>query len=471
MKVLLVNPLPIAGPKVIREGRCEQRFSSFQYVMVPISLPQIGAVLLADHFEVKIFDFMVEEADFSQSVAIVAKEKPDLVIINFSTLTYSGDKEFARQIKEKLPEAHLSAIGVHVTALSERTLKETELDSVIRGEPELTALALAKALKNKKDLNRVLGLSFKTGRQIQHNPDRPPIEDLDQLPFAARELLRNERYFAPVHNRPYTLVITARGCPNKCTFCTARLYYGDKFRVRRPQKVVAEIDEAVNRFKIKDFMMWADTFTLDKKFVMEFCRLIQKKHLKIEWLCNGRVNSVDLEMLLAMKAAGCKGIAYGVESGVQKILNNVKKGTTLAQIENAFALTRQAGLESLAHVIFGLPGETKETIKETCRFINKIDPDYAQFYAAVPFAGTEFYRQAQKFGWIATDNWDQYEINQAVIATPKLAQQDLAKARRQAIFRFYLRKTFILRQLRQAKSPKELFNLIRKGLSFLKNWG
>jgi len=470
MKVLLINPPPFRGPKVIREGRCEQRLSSFQYVMVPISLPMIAGLLLKKGFELKIDDFMVEDFDFQAAIKAIVEFRPDLAVINFSTLTYKDDREFVRCLRRRLPKTHLTAIGVHVTALPRKTLQETKLDSVIRGEPEMTCLKLAQALQKQKPFNQILGLSFKIGKRIINNRSRPPIKDLDSLPFAARHLLKQDRYVAPVHNRPYTLLITARGCPNKCIFCTARQYYGQNFRMRKPDKIVEEIEQIVRVDKIRVLTMWADTFTLDKRFVLDLCRLIKEKNLKFQWMCNARVDTVDLEMLKVMKKAGCIGVAFGVESGVQEILNKAKKGITLEQIERAFELTRLAKIESLAHIIFGLPGETKETIEQTLKFIDQIDPDYAQFYCAVPFPGTEFRALAQKKGWITTDDWGNYEINQAIIETPTLSQTELAKTRRRAVLRFYLRKKFILRQLKEVRSFSELLNLFQKGFSFLINW-
>ncbi|MFC1656448.1 B12-binding domain-containing radical SAM protein [Patescibacteria group bacterium] len=470
MKILLVNPPPYNGLKVIREGRCEQRLSSFQYVMVPISLPMIAGLLEKADFNVKIYDFIVEDLNFEQSVDISAKFEPDLVIINFSTLTLRGDIKFVKQLRKRCPKAHLTAIGVHVTAKTKAVLLESELDSVIRSEPEMTALDLARSIKAKKNFAQVLGLSYKKDKEIITNADRPFIQDLDSMPFPSRHLLKNEHYLMPVYNRPYTLLITARGCPNQCTFCTARQYYGKKFRTRGADSVIKEVQEIINKNKIRDITMWADTFTFNKKFVLDFCQQVKEKKLRFKWMCNARVDTVDLEMLRAMKEAGCIGVAYGVESGVQEILNNVKKGVNLNQIERAFKLTKEADIDSLAHVIFGLPGETNQTIRQTIRFIDKIDPDYVQFYCAIPFPGTEFGDLARKKGWITTNDWSKYEINQAIIQTPLLSQKDLAKARKRAMLGFYLRWKFISRQLKN-NNFKELFQIVKKGIGFLKDWG
>lgn len=484
--------------------------SSFQYVMVPISLPSIAAVLRESNFNVGLYDFVVENYSWNKAVNIATKEKPDLIILNIATATYYGDREFVKETKKKLPKTHLTAIGNHATALPEKVLKETKLDSVVRGEPEEICLELAKAIQNNQSLIKVLGISFKklssgrgtlvppaptkvgapadrrgadfspppqtkvcdpAGRQILHNPERPPIADLDKLPFPARDMLKNERYFMPVYNKPYTLIIASRGCPNHCIFCTAHCYYGRQFRTRSPKNVADEMEEIEKKYKIYYATMWADTFTLNKQWVLDFCDEIEKRRLIIKWMCNSRVNTVDLEMLKTMKVAGCTGIAYGVESGVQEILDRAKKGITLAQIRQAFKLTRLASIDSLAHIIFGLPGETKETIRQTIKFVKKLDPDYAQFYCAVPFPGTEFYDISKKEGWLATDDWSRYEINQPIIETPQLRLQDLSRAKKRAYLSFYLRPIYMLKTGWKFLKKGEIKTLILKSRDFLRDWG
>jgi len=471
MKVLILNPPNPDHEKYVREGRCEQRASSFQYLMVPISLPSIAGLLRERGLDVKIVDCVAEEYDSQKTIKIIKKYDPGLIIFNIATVTYEGDKNFMALVRKAQPKAHLTAIGIHVTALAMETLIDTKLDSVIRGEPEMTALKLAIALQQEKSLKKIKGLSCKGNPSLINNQARPMISDLDTLPFPARDLINNKLYKMPVYNRPYTLIITSRGCPNGCSFCTASLYYGSKIRMRSPENILAEIKEVLQVHKIKDITFWADTFTYNRNFVFKLCQAIIDSGLKFRWMCNARVDKVDLEMLQIMKKAGCEIVSYGVESGVQKILDRVGKNITLKQIRQAFLWTRKAGLESAAYIIFGLPGETKKTIQETMRFVKKINPDYIQFYSAIPYPGTKFYKEAFEKDWIVTSNWEDFEQGKNIISTPQLSVEELAKLRKMAYLQFYLRPVYIWGRLKVfIKKPKDFWPFMKQSFSFFKDW-
>ena len=471
MKVTIINPPAPNHEKYIREGRCEQRASSFQYLMVPISLPSIAGLLRSKGFEVKVIDCMAEEYDFKKAIKEIVKFKPRLVILNFSTATYEGDKEFSQKLKRDVPKAHLSAIGVHVTALPLETIVDAELDSVIRGEPEMTALELAESLRDKKSLKKIKGLSIKGNPSYTNNLARSFIDNLDSLPFPARDLLKNYAYKMPIYNRPYTLVIASRGCPNNCSFCTANLYYGSKIRLRSPENVLDEVEEILNIHKIRDITFWADTFTYDRNYVLKICQGIKERGLRFRWMANARVDKVDPPMLKKMKATGCQIISYGVESGVQKILNNVGKNITLKEVRQAIRWTREAGIESAVHIIFGLPGETEETIKKTIKFVAELNPDYVQFYSAIPFPGTRFYEEADQKGWITSKNWQDYELGKNIISTPKLPVERLAYWRKRAYLQFYLRPSYIWSRLKKfVRKPSDFWYFSRQAISFIRDW-
>ncbi len=473
MKIAIINPPPYKGEKYIREGRCEQRASSFQYLMVPISLPSIAGLLRKEGYEVKVIDCMAEEFDTKATLKELIKFKPKLIIINYSTATFSGDKDFTLKVKKAFPKSHLTAIGVHVTTMPEQTLIETALDSIIRGEPEETALELANELKKgeKETLKKIKGLSYRGNPNFANNPARPFIDVLDALPFPARDLLKNERYKMPVYNRPYTLIITSRGCPNNCSFCTANLYYGSKIRYRSPENVLREIEEVLNVQKIKDITFWADTFTYDRNYVLKICQGIKERKLKFRWMCNARVDKVDPGMLKEMRDTGCQIISFGVESGNQKILKHIGKNITLKQIRQCFKWVRESGIESAAHIIFGLPGETRETIKQTMKFVKEINPDYIQFYSAIPFPGTRFYNEAKKAGWITSNNWDDFELGKNIISTPKLSVEELASLRKRAYLEFYLRPAYIWGRFKKfIKKPSDIIPVTKQAISFLTDW-
>lgn len=485
MKVIIINPPVVGDDKYIREGRCEQRASSFQYLMVPISLPSIAGLLRENKFDVKVLDCIAEDLGFTGALKVIKQYNPKLIVINYSTVTYEGDKKFSAMVRRGLPGAHLTAIGVHVTTMTEQALTETALNSIIRNEPEETALELAQAIekgrkterqKNRKaetdqKLKKIKGLSYRSKSKVIDNPDRPFIENLDALPFPARDLLHNEKYKMPVYNRPYTLVVTSRGCPNNCSFCTAKIYYGSKIRMRSPENILDEVEEIIKVQKIKDISFWADTFTFVKRHVMELCAGIKKRNLQFRWMCNARVDRIDPEMLKAMKGAGCQVIAFGVESGNQKILNSIGKNITLKEIRQAYKWVRKADIESAAHIIFGLPGETEGTIRQTIKFVKEINPDYVQFYSAIPFPGTRFRKEAEQKGWITSDKWSDYELGKNIISTPKLPVERLAYWRKRAYREFYLRPWYIWGRLKNfVKKPSDIGPFFRQGISFLKDW-
>lgn len=469
MNVLIINPPTLGDIRYIREGRCEQRLSSFQYIMPPISLPSIAALLEKENFKVKITECIGDNLNLEDIEREIKSFHPTLIIVNVSTATYYNDKKVITFIRNITP-CHLTAIGIHVTALPENVLLDTALDSVVRGEPEAVCLSLAGSIAKGKGFKNIEGLSYKEKGKVVHNRRKNFIEDLNKLPFPARNLLNNRRYTLPVINRPYTLVISSRGCPYECIFCTARQYYGNKLRLRNPKNIIDEIEEIIRKFQITDIVMWSDTFNLVRDFVMDICDEIKKRNLSFNWMCNSRVDRIDEGMLSKMKEAGCSGISYGIESGNQSILDKAKKGVTLKQIEDAFKWTHRAGIRTLGHVILGLPGETKETIKSTLQFVKRLNPDYMQFYCAIPFPGTELYSLAKKNGWLITDDWSRFELNQAIIQTPQLSSDDLKKARCKAFLSFYARPSYIGNKLLPLLKHGRFGITCRQMASFLKEW-
>jgi radical SAM superfamily enzyme YgiQ (UPF0313 family) len=470
MRVILINPPTIDGVKFVREGRCEQRASSFQYVMVPISLPSIAAVLRQAGHDVQIVDCIADNLGTDELLDALDRFKPNLAILDVSTPTIHNDLAISSLIGQKNQGCHVSAIGTHVTALPAETLKDSPLDSVIRGEPEMTSLELADALERHTDLAGIAGLAFKRETEIVLNPERPFIEDLDSLPFPARDLLNNEKYTMPVSNRPYTLLVSSRGCTGQCIFCTGRLYYGQKLRLRSAANICDELEEITGKFNIKDVTMWSDTFTLNRDFVVSVCEEILRRVIKVNWMANSRVDRVDLDLLKLMRRSGCSMISFGIESAVPEILKKCRKGTNPVQIENAIKWSREAGLETIAHVILGLPGETAETIRETDRFIRRINPDYVQYYGAIPFPGTEFYEMAQDNKWLTTNDWSCFEINQTIVGYPGLPAPDLDRARRRAFRSFYFRPGYLVKRLARLKTWREWSNLPKQGWGFLREW-
>ena len=206
-------------------------------------------------------------------------------------------------------------------------------------------------------------------------------------------------------------MVSSRGCPYRCTFCLwPDILYGHKFRARSAENVVDEIEEAVRVYGHDEIYFDDDTFTIDRQRVMDICRLILERGLEkeVEWIAQCRVDTVDREMLEAMKAANCGYILFGVESGSPEMLKKMKKGITLDKVRDAFELTREVGIKTQAFFLFGMPGETQETIRETIEFAKEINASSTQFAVAIPHPGTALYEECKANGWLTSENWADY---------------------------------------------------------------
>ncbi len=469
-KVLLLNLPHLDSVRFNREGRCQQRVSSFGYLMVPMSLIYIAALLRKNGFSVEVIDCVAEKKlRIDKFLSRLENINPKLIIIALSTPTFLNDVKIVELIKNRIG-AHIAAIGLHSTVLSSATLSHSQLDSAIRGEPELASLELAQALKKDIELKGITGLSYRKNDEILRNPDRPLIDNLDILPFPARDLLNLKQYRLPIKNQVYTFIIPSRGCFYDCIFCQVRDYYGNKLRLRSIENIMGEIEEIVVKFGIRNIEMLSDNFTLDRSFVVEFCEALLERNLKIEWMANSRVDSVDYSLLSLMRKAGCFGIAYGVESGNQHILDTAQKKITIGQIEKAFHWSNKAGIKTLAQIILGLPGETKATIEQTLNFSIKINPDFAQFNCAVPFPGTKLYDLAMDNNWIEDAGWDSFELNSAIISTPELSFLELKRMRLKAYLKFYFRLGYLAKLIQPMKDVRSIMNILVNGIKFFKEW-
>ena len=209
----------------------------------------------------------------------------------------------------------------------------------------------------------------------------------------------------PFSGNRFLLVGTARGCPYGCTYCTNKVYYGAKVRMRSAKRIVDEMEWAGKEFGIYDFLFWSESFTNGQENAIETAREIIRRGLKVAWVCNSRVDTVSPELLKTIKEAGCFMIGFGIECGNQQVLDSVKKGTTLQDAIEAVRMAHDAGLEVTGHCVLGLPGETEETMKQTLDFAKFLKIDYAQFYCAVAFPGSKLYDQCEENGWFDTSDW------------------------------------------------------------------
>ncbi len=440
-----------------------------KYIEYPIYLAYTVAVLEEAGFEVSFIDAVMEELDIPAFVDRLQALAPDLLVMECSTPSISYDLESARRVKDALPDTKVALIGSHSTFFHQEILSENpHVDAVVRGEFEITVRELARAIANGRDWSTVQGLSYRQGDKIMENAARPPIEDLDSLPFPARHIVRSSGYRAAIYSGSRcTSMVSSRGCPFHCVFCVwPNTLYGHRFRARSATNVVDEMQQ-VQQLGIDEIYFDDDTFTMDRKRVMEICRLIKERDLHLSWIAQARVDTVDREMLSAMQEAGCHYILFGIESGSPEMLETMKKRITLDKAREAIRLCRELGIKSQAFFLFGVPGETQETIQQTIDFAKELGASSTQFAVAIPQPGSPLYQQCVENDWLIYDDWEDFASSNALIETPQLTRQEAEAARIRAYREYYFRPRFILDEALRIRHPQDIRRLWRGAKSVL----
>ncbi|MCC6956437.1 MAG: radical SAM protein [Anaerolineales bacterium] len=272
----------------------------------------------------------------------------------------------------------------------------------------------------------IKGLGWRKSGEIVLNWDRPFFRSLDDLPMPLHHLLPLSSYRMPMIKGAYAFVVTSRGCPAGCKYCIKHVSYQFSVRLRSPEKLLEEI-QLLYDLGVRHIHMYSDLFTVSRDQVVELCRLLIEKGPKVTWTCNSRVDYVDEEVLSLMGRAGCELISWGIESGNEEILKRAHKGYRMEQAYNALRWARQAGIKNWGYFIIGLPGETKETIRETIDFSKKLPLDIALFHVAAPYPGTPFFFEVVENGWFRPGvNWEEVDMDQAtVLDYPDLKAEDL----------------------------------------------
>jgi len=457
LKVLLVNPPRFQGIPVIREERCEitERYS----VLPPYSLLQIAALLRQGGHQVFLIDANGENIAYREVAHRLQDASYDALIFRFTPTTFDWDVEVAKLSKSLYPQAKTIGICYTLRTMSEDVLvRAPSLDIYIRHEYEVVTSQLIDALAGGSNLAQVSGISHRQDDSIAHNPDAQPIADYDSLPMPAYDLLPGfKNYFINTPaGKPFTIMYTSKGCPYGCIFCTVAR---TKWRKRSAESILAELKYLKQNYSIRTVSFFDETFTIDRKRVTQIANEITEADLDIKWYCNTRVELVDEELLKVMYRGGCRGISYGIESGNQEVLDNARKGSTVEQAENAVKWAKKAGIKTYCSFIFGLPGETPETVAETLSFIKCLRPTGAQFNVAVPYPGTELYDMVYKETAQPLPGWDNLYQHQAVIGTQALSPHELEQARLSAYRALYFNPRWWLQNIGHVLRHPEDFDL------------
>ena len=415
-----------------------------------ITEPPLGIAYLAaylrQHYpeplEVRILDAAVMNLKVDEIIEKAMDFAPDLIGISAVTVTTPVTKKIFCRLREVLPSVINVVGGPHPTALPFDILPEADI--CVIGEGEKTMLDILCWHDGKLTLADIKGISYRWNGEDRFNGRQDMIADLDSLPFPARDLLPMERYrhqhAHKTKNTGYTLMITVRGCPYRCTFCALTNMWGNRLRQRSAANVVAEIEEVIKRYNVSFIFFQDDTFTSDRQRTYQICKLIKEKQLPFQWACMIRADTLDKEMLALMKEAGCVEVHVGVESGNEEILKKINKGVTKDELRNAFQLLKQANMVTKGFFIIGNPGETKKTIKDTIDFAVELDPTFAFFSTFIPFPGLALFEEYKKKGYIKDFNWSSWNYySEPVFETEELTKRNLVYFRRRAHLRFYLR--------------------------------
>lgn len=458
MKVLFVNPPQTAS-----------KYKFMGVIAPPLGIAYMAGVLQENNIDVEILDASAEDMDFKDVEKELLKRKPDLVALTALTPTIGRALETAQVVKETLPDSIVVMGGYHPTFNFIETLEDENVDIIIRGEGEYIMLNLVQALENQSSLHDVKGIVFedKNSKEIVVNPEAPLIQDLDELPFPALNLLPMKKYRLLDMDTHMTTMITTRGCPMQCSFCSSAAMHGKKIRERSVENIVDEIEYLKTNYDIDTIAFMDDTFTLKKRKVMAICDEILKRNIEIMWGCTSRVDTLDEKLLKKMKEAGCITIFIGVESADQQQLDNMCKNTTIAKIENAFKIARKLKIRTIASVALGMPGDTKEIMNKTVKFVHKLKPNYAIYSLATPYPGTRFYKEAFEKNLIKIKDWSKYTLITPILETIDCSLNDMRKIQAKAFMKFYLRPHYIIRQFLQ-DGPyllKTIFGVIKTALS------
>jgi len=392
----------------------------------------------------------------------------DFLLILSSSNSYKEDLKSAQQIKKKNPKIKTLFFGSHPTFQPEACLKESAIDFVVIREPEMTIKNLINKVVAGHSLKDLAGCGFKEQEEIKVNPFDGYF-DMNELPIPDWTMLpRNIDYFNPVVKRmPFATMQTSRGCPAKCIYCTSPFFYGNDIRVKSAENVLKEIRYLVE-LGFKEIFFRDETFTAYKQRNLEICKTLIHEKIDVTWIANGRVDMIDRESAEMMKKAGCHMLKFGVETGDDQMLLNLKKGATVEQARQAFQLCHDVGLDTHAHIIFGGPGESMDSINNTLKFLKEIDPTTASFGILTPYPGTEHFRMVQeKFPEIMNGTEADMET---LHTTPYYSQAltdldpgELQKSIGRAYRTFYFRPSYIFKWLKRIDSIDEFFRLLVAG--------
>jgi len=430
---------------------------------LPIGLAYVAAALEKSGFQVEMLDNYLLEKPIEEVKLEIKRLNPEIVGITCSSATYSRCVETAKAVKEMLPSCKVVVGGWHPSYEPESLLQHSEIDYVVMGEGERAMVELATHISkggNNRAITDIAGVAYKYKGKIVKNAQRF-INNLDELPFPAWNLLPLHLYDRRIeflNVKPVDNMSIARGCPFNCAFCEIKQLWGTTCRAFSPKRVFDEINHLMASYGTKGIYFINDNFTIRKKETAELCALIKKNKLDIEWVCDTRVDLVSRELLKEMKAAGCKTIWFGGESGSQRILDKLNRGVTLEQTERALKMCKEEGIQTACSFLLGIPGETEADMKATFKFARKLDPDWCRFNVFVAVPGSALYDEVMEKGL-----YDRIEDFTDYVKTDDFNYESLLEVQRRFHRNFNKSPKRVLRKIRR----EGFFTVLKKAPQYL----
>ena len=448
-RTLLINPPLINGIAFTRQGRCQEREEVLGTTKPPYTLVVLATLLRDAGCQVRLIDATAERLTTEQVIARLDADgfAPTLVFFPTTTPTLQADVTEMAKLKQRY-RAPLFCFGPHAsTAPAESMARATDVDGMLVGEPEDGALQLAR-LASLDQVGDVASLTWRRNGSIVPHRQHGTFSGFLTMPSPAWDLLDLKRYALPLVSQPYIIVETSRGCPYSCDFCVAPVHQGHKFRERSAKALVDEIERSYRELGVEFFYLWGDTVTLNVKSFSAFCDELISRQLPIHWFGNARAdNLTDPAFVHRLKRAGCWMLALGIETESDDVRKNMVKRLERQKIETAFRNMRDAGIKSFAFFIFGYPGESIETIEQTIEYAVALDPDFANFYPAVPYPGTALHEKCVRDGLLGpeADDWSKMEYSYYLLHGNGLDQHVVMDAVNRAKRRFFLRPGYLAR--------------------------
>lgn len=359
----------------------------------PFELISLAAIARDNYFfKVKLIDGIAEKLNFEQVVAQAQQYNPNIIVTILGLESVEEDCAEIANLKTFFPETPIVVFGHYVTQFGEDILKRSQADYAILGEPDFIFSNLLSAFTGNIKLEDVNGIVIRNSDNRflkQGNDERIP--NPNELPQPAYDLLSKDAYYEPMLPRPYGLIQTARGCPYPCSFCVKS--YGQKLTIQSPERIVAEIQYLIKTQGIKSLRFIDDTFTVNKRRVIEICKALIEQNVKLKWCCLSRTDNLTEEMLFWMKKSGCARIYFGLESGSQRILDLYQKNIDTSEATNTLHLCRKYGIETVGFFMSGYPEETEEDFEQTISFARKANLNFASINPLTPYPGTALFER------------------------------------------------------------------------------